>query len=785
MTTPRDTTTEPLDALIDELTSAGERRQFADGELLCREHDESGEAYVILDGAVEALVDGHAGPMTVAVHERGAIIGEVTTLIGGQRTATLAARGPTTVASLSRDVLHQVFEQHPDASESILRAARERTNRSRVAALLSDELQANDGAVVAAIADRVTWTSVSAGQTLFERGDPADAAYLVVSGRLGVTDFESDDRSGPDDDVVTSRVVEVGRGGIVGEFGLLEDRVRNATVVALRDSSLARLSARDFAALSGDHTSLAMGLVRRVLARSGSETAAAPSKRSFALAITADIDSTEHDDITTTMVDALEACGSTIHLTAGSIDRTLRSPGIADTRAGAFGEIRLAELLHQAETDSDHVVLDTGPGLRSGESPNWVDRAFHHADQIVIICSPDPDDDEAAVITRLLDTTPAGIPRWLAVRHPAECPRPSGAARLRDRFGVDEVHHLRGSSATDISRVARLAAGRGVGLVLSGGGARGHAHIGVYRALTERGIPIDRVVGTSMGSIVAGGIGQQVPPDELLRVTQQGADKLLDYTIPLVSLIKGERIVRVLDEQFDEWEMDDTWTPCACISTDLTTAEIVVHRDGPVARAIRTSIAIPGVLPPVARDGHLLADGGILDNLPAGVFGSDPSIGVIIASDVAPPEGPTAKGDHGLSVSGWTVMRSTMVPRSARRAERSVRRVLRREERPADTTRYPALATTLLRSLLIGSSRTRDDHLAAGIIDLHLELDLRQIPLLDFGMVVPAADGGHAQSCAALDPWLAERGGSPWGEPAPSTTVEPSAPATPSERGSR
>ena len=182
--------------------------------------------------------------MTVATHGPRSIVGEVTTLIGGRRTATLVATEATTVAAIDRNDLYRVFDEHPAEAGSVLQAARERTDRSRVAALLSDELQAPDGAAVAAIADRVTWTSIAAGETLFERGDPADSAYLVVSGRLGVTDVgDAPMRNRP------ARPIEVGRGGIVGEFGLLEQRVRSATVVALRDTSLARLSADDFAAL--------------------------------------------------------------------------------------------------------------------------------------------------------------------------------------------------------------------------------------------------------------------------------------------------------------------------------------------------------------------------------------------------------------------------------------------------------------------------------------------------------------------------------------------------------
>lgn len=763
--TARPTNDSDFSTLIDALIEIGDRRRLSGGEIVCEEHDDSTEAYVVVDGTIEARVTGHAGPIVVARHGAGTIVGEVTTLIGGQRTATLAAVEPTTICVVTHDDLHRTFADHPGAAESVLRAARERTDRSRVAALLSEELQATDGAIVASIADRVTWTTIASGETLFSRGDSADAAFLVVSGRLGVTDLATESRPVPGDGATHDppRIVEVGRGGIVGEFGLLEDRVRSATVVALRDSTLARLSARDFAALGHDHTALAMGLVRRVLARSGAETATADTRRTFALAVTTQLDEEQYDSIAMTMVDALQVCGPTTHLSAASVDRVLQSEGIADTARGDFGEVRLAELLHQSETDTDHVMLDAGHGVRSGRDQNWVDRAFHHADQIVIVCSPEPDEAEAALVERLLATAPRGIPKWLALLHSPDTLQPIGGAAVRARFGVDEVHHLQGRSARDLGRLARLAAGRGVGLVLSGGGARGHAHIGVYAALVEQGIPIDRVIGASMGSIVAGGIGQRLTPGEVHTAMQDGADKLLDYTIPFVSLIKGERIVEVLERQFGGWAIDDMWVPASFVSADLTTARVVVHRDGSTTRAIRTSVAIPGVLPPVAHGDHLLADGGILDNLPAGVFGADPSVGVVIASDVAPPHGPTAKDDHGLSVSGWRVASSRYVPSSVRRVQRGLRRATRRTEIDVEApTRYPGIGATLLRSLLIGSSRRRDEHLAAGIIDLYLELDLREVPLLDFGLVTPSADAGLEQSRPQIVEWLTARGGSPW-----------------------
>jgi predicted acylesterase/phospholipase RssA len=451
------------------------------------------------------------------------------------------------------------------------------------------------------------------------------------------------------------------------------------------------------------------------------------------------------------MAEVLEECGPSVVFSPASIDEQLGQPGIADTRPNSFGEIRLAELLHQTETSVDLVMFDAGPQRGDEHRPHWTGRTLHHADQLVIVVSPSPDPDEARRITAVIEDTPTRIPVWLAVLHDADTDRPHGAARLRERFRADEVHHLRGTERGHLARLTRLSCGRGVALVLSGGGARGHAHIGVHRALTEHDVPVDRVVGASMGSIVAAAIAQGLTPDRVLADMRKGADDLLDYTLPLVSLIKGERIVDVLEAQFGGWTIDDLWIPFACPSTNLTTAEIVVHDSGPVAPAIRASVAIPGVLPPVVHNGQLLADGGVLENLPVALVGDDPSIGTIIASDVAPTLGPTAPDDYGLHVSGWSVAKSRYLPGwvpswLGGRGD-------------ADRTEYPGVSGTLLRSMLIGSSRSRDGHLASGAIDLYLDLDLTDVNILDFDAVESAAARGYASSVDRIRDWVAGVGG--------------------------
>jgi predicted acylesterase/phospholipase RssA/CRP-like cAMP-binding protein len=699
--------------LIEALLRRSESRQLTPTEVLCRENEASREAFIVLDGQIETVI---GDDLVVAVHGPGTLIGEVTAMVGGYRTATLRSVDSGSVAVIGAEALGEVFAEQADEALEAVNVARERSDRTRVAALLAEELEVADNRVVSAIAKIVTWKTLAPGEVLFEQGQLADAAYLVISGRLeaprvnGVAPFE------------------VGRGEIIGELGLLDGRPRNATVLAVRDTMLARLSAEDFATLSGNFSGLTMGLIRRVIDRADGTSRRAHPARSVAIAMTAAVDDRA---LCSQMTNELTLHGSTLHLSAAEVDRRLRQPGIAQTPTGGFGETRLAELIHHAEADFDHLLLEADP-----KDEQWVARSFRYADQIVFVCSPAPDADEERTLRGLRSQVPANVPVWLAVSHPDGTERPHGTAALRERFDADEVHHLRRNNADDLCHLARLAGGRGHALVLSGGGARGFAHLGVLKSLDEHGIPVDRVVGTSMGSVIAAVVAQRPDPSDRVSIIDSQVNNLMDYTLPLVSLLSGKRITASIERQFGAWDIEDLWLPFACIATNITTSESVHLRRGPCHFAVRASVAIPGVLPPVPSGNDLLVDGGVLDNLPVSLVEDDPSIGTIIASDVTPPTGPRAKSDYGLSVSGWSAIGAK----------------LRRKP-----NLYPGLGGVLMRSTLIASTRDRDLSIERDVIDLYLDLDLRGVGLLDFSGVQQVADRGYETSGERIAAWKQSR----------------------------
>ena len=129
-------------------------------------------------------------------------------------------------------------------------------------------------------------------------------------------------------------------------------------------------------------------------------------------------------------------------------------------------------------------------------------------------------------------------------------------------------------------------------------------------------VPVDLVGGTSIGAVLAALVAMGLDPTEIAEFARRQFRSLFDPTLPIVSLLAGRRIQTRLSDTFGAIEIEDLATPFFCVSTNLTQALEVVHRHGPLAKAVRASISLPGILPPVASGGDLLVDGGLTNNLP-------------------------------------------------------------------------------------------------------------------------------------------------------------------------
>jgi len=182
-----------------------------------------------------------------------------------------------------------------------------------------------------------------------------------------------------------------------------------------------------------------------------------------------------------------------------------------------------------------------------------------------------------------------------------------------------------------------------VGLALSGGGARGLAHIGVLKVLAREGIPVDLLAGTSMGGVIAAAYAAGMSPAEIeseaLATTRwRNLAGLVDRSLPRRGMFSGNRLLAYFERHLGGRTFADLLTPLALVAVDLNTGQEVILQEGPVALAVRATVALPGLLAPVEVDGRRLADGGLLNNLPVDVvrqMGAD----IVIAVDVSARHG--------------------------------------------------------------------------------------------------------------------------------------------------
>jgi NTE family protein len=182
-----------------------------------------------------------------------------------------------------------------------------------------------------------------------------------------------------------------------------------------------------------------------------------------------------------------------------------------------------------------------------------------------------------------------------------------------------------------------------IALVLGGGAARGFAHVGVIRALEQEKIPIDMIVGTSVGSLIGAIYAADANSFELeWTAFSLEKDDLFDYgilsAITGMGAAKGDKLEEFVKSKVSVQNIENLKLPFAAVATDLNRGTRMVLDRGPVAKAVRASSAIPGVFNPVEYQGRTLVDGGVIDNIPVSVArerGADIVIAVDISENVA------------------------------------------------------------------------------------------------------------------------------------------------------
>nr|MCU0775551.1 patatin-like phospholipase family protein [Ideonella sp.] len=490
-----------------------------------------------------------------------------------------------------------------------------------------------------------------------------------------------------------------------GEMGVITGEPRSATVVAVRDTVVARLDAAGLEALHTVSPALSRAITRQIVQRLRTERDARPGDRPSTMAVVPITPGVDASAFAQRLAVRLAKHGTAVEVArpAAGVD------AVADPRPGVDARLDEAEAAH----DFVLLVADDAP------TP-WTQACLQRADEILLLADADAPVALHPTEQRLLQQR-AGRPEAaeiLVLLHPSDRATPSGTARWLDRRPLTDVVHVRRGCDADMARLARLQARRAVGLVLAGGGARGFAHLGVAQALADAGIEVDVLGGTSIGAVMATllATGRPVPDLAALARREFGRNPTGDFSLtPVLSFIKGDRLRRIVSTGVAEVAgpgagLEDLWKPCFCVVTNFSQACEQVRRRGPLERAVVASAAIPGALPPVLEDGELLVDGGTFNNFPVDVMRRMRGVGVVIGVDLALPRGRKVALD--TLPSNLQVFLDRLRPKRMRRY------------------RLPTMATVMMNvNIMYSMSREAQSHALA---DLLFKPPISRVGMLDW-----------------------------------------------------
>ena len=626
--------------------------------------------YYILSGSLNVSlknVDTNEKNILYIAHA-GDIVGALEVITGETAAFTLTTRHSCKLGLIKKQHVYDVLAHSP---KSVLSLAQTITKR------LSPFVRQIDFAL--------DWVHYESGRAIFRQGDAADYTCIVLSGRLRSVITRQNNKK--------ELVGEYGRGDIVGIVEILTETPRSTTIMAVRDSELAKLPNGLLDVIKIKYPVVVTRLVHllghRLLGslQKGNDSVSPesigsrPTGSNFStVAVLAISDDVPLQEFCMELNHALSAVGSSLHLTSDGLRQSLGVNAL-----DVSNEYILSSWLGQQE-DQHRIVLYQCDNTYTA----WTQRCIRQADGILIVglANQKP---TVGKIEKQLDSIAVRTQKELVLLHKEDSQTPSNTVFwLNIRSWCSSHHHIRcpkrmfvnkNSSVkcqdyysqmfeqplnihSDFSRLARFLTGTSIGLVLGGGGARGSAHVGMIRAIKEAGIPIDMVGGVSIGAFMGALWCQENSIQSFISKARSWSmrmtshwQKVLDLTYPITAMFTGAAFNRSIYDVFGDKQIEDLWLPYFTVTTDISSSSPRIHRYGSLWRYVRSSMSLSGYLPPLCDpvDGHLLLDGGYVNNLPANIMRDVMGAETILAVDVGSQD-ETDLYNYGDTLNGWWLL---------------------------------------------------------------------------------------------------------------------------------
>ncbi|XP_029619305.1 patatin-like phospholipase domain-containing protein 7 isoform X1 [Salmo trutta] len=652
-------------------------RQVKAGCVVNSQGDQDVSVQFVISGALhvyQRTIDREEDTLLFLTHP-GEMVGHLAVLTGEPLIFSVRAHRDCTFLSISKAAFYEIMREEP-----------------RVVLNVAHTVVKRVSSFVRQIDFALDWMALEAGRAVYRQGDKSDSTFIVLSGRLRSVIAKDDGKK--------ALTGEYGRGDLIGVVEALTHMSRATTVHAVRDSELAKLPEGALSSIKRGYPQVVTRLIHLLgqkilgnmqqgngpLAASGlflhtpsskwdSGNPASNLSTVTILPVSLEVPLTA---FTLELQHALSALGPTLLLTSDIIKQRLGAAALDSVH-----EYRLSSWLGQQE-DIHRIVLYQSDDTLTP----WTQRCIRQADCIIIVGLGEA---EATVgeLERMLEGSAVRAQKQLVLLHREDGPPPQGTVDwLNMRSWISKHLHLScphrvfskrslpklremyerafqkpPDCHSDFSRLARVLTGNTIALVLGGGGARGCSQVGILRAINEAGIPVDMVGGTSIGSLMGALYAEEKSSSRMRVRAREWAmgmgsifKNVFDLTYPVTSMFSGASFNNSISSVFKDKQIEDLWIPYFNVTTDITASSMRVHTDGSLWRYVRASMSLSGYMPPLCdpKDGHLLMDGGYINNLPADVARSM-GAKVVIAIDVGSQD-ETNLTNYGDSLSGWWLL---------------------------------------------------------------------------------------------------------------------------------
>uniref|UniRef100_A0A8B9TL34 lysophospholipase n=1 Tax=Anas platyrhynchos TaxID=8839 RepID=A0A8B9TL34_ANAPL len=633
--------------------------QVTAGTVLSRQGDQ--------DVNVCFVVSGMLHDTCLFITHPGELVGQLAVLTGEPLIFTIKANRDCSFLSISKSHFYEIMREQPSVVLGVAHTVVKRMS-----------------SFVRQIDFALDWMEVEAGRAVYRQGDKSDCTYIVLNGRLRSVIRMDDGKK--------HLTGEYGRGDLIGVVEALTHQPRATTVHAVRDSELAKLPEGALTSIKRKFPQVVTRLIHllgeKILgslqqgghplglhSSSSKWDAGNPASNLSTVAIMPVSEEVPLTAFTLELKHALSAVGKKSYAIKQFLLLFFSVPSIH--------EYRLTSWLGQQE-DIHRIVLYQSDSTLTP----WTQRCIRQADCILIVGLGDQEP-TVGELERMLENTAVRAQKQLILLHKEDGPLPSRTVEWLNMRSWCSAHlHLHcprrvfskrslpkliemyervfqkpPDRHSDFSRLARVLTGNAIAVVLGGGGARGCSQVGVIRALIEAGIPVDMIGGTSIGAFMSALYAEERSYNQMRIKARQWAmvmnsvfKTILDLTYPITSMFSGAAFNNSINNIFKDKQIEDLWIPYFTITTDITASTMRVHTDGSLWRYIRASMSLSGYMPPLCdpKDGHLLMDGGYINNLPADVAKSM-GAKVVIAIDVGSQD-ETDLTNYGDCLSGWWLL---------------------------------------------------------------------------------------------------------------------------------